>query len=135
LGRSATFCGECGASFADREPGIEIVRFEHTTAYEPGGHSRVINRLLAGRHRGGVDAVSVWHGTLSPDGGSDLHVHEGSVQIYVVVTGVLDVSTGGESVVLQPGDTAIIPAGETHDIRNRSQDEATLLVISAPALR
>jgi quercetin dioxygenase-like cupin family protein len=113
---------------------MELVRFSETAEYEPAGHHGVINRLLAGIERGGVGAVSVWHGRLEPGGGSDLHVHEGSVQIYVGLIGLLEVTNGATAVPLEPGDVVVIPAGERHDIHNQSDDVATVLVVSAPAL-
>ncbi len=114
---------------------MQIVRFNDIDTYEPGGHQGVTNRLLTGKGRGEVEDVSVWHGRLSPGGGSDLHVHEYSVQIYVAVTGTIEVSDGDTPAALGSGDTAIIPAGEIHDVHNRTDEDATLLVISAPALR
>ncbi len=111
------------------------MRFSETAEYEPAGHHGVINRLLAGIGRGGVGAVSVWHGSLEPGGGSDLHVHDGSAQIYVGLTGLLTVTNGVTAVPLEPGDAVIIPAGERHDIHNRSDEKATLLVVSAPSLK
>jgi mannose-6-phosphate isomerase-like protein (cupin superfamily) len=36
---------------------------------------------------------------------------------------------------LEPGDAVIVPVGERHDIHNQSDEEATLLVVSAPSLR
>jgi len=114
---------------------LELVRFSEAAEYEPAGHHGVVNRLLAGIGRGGVRDVSLWHGSLEPGGGSDLHVHEGSAQIYAGLTGLLVVTNGATVVPLGPGDVVIIPAGEPHDIHNESDEEATLLVISAPALR
>ena len=114
---------------------MELVRFSEAAEYEPAGHHGVVNRLLAGIGRGGVGAVSVWHGRLEPGGGSEVHVHEGSAQIYAGLTGLLMVTNGEMAAPLGPGDVVIIPAGETHDIHNESDDVATLLVISAPALR
>lgn len=114
---------------------MQIVRFDEVETYEPGGHHGVVNRLLTGRGRGEVEDVSIWHGLLSPGGGSDLHTHDHSVQIYVAITGTIEVSDGGSPVALGPGDTAIIPAGEVHDVHNRTDEDVTLLVISAPALR
>lgn len=114
---------------------MELVRLSETAEYAPPGHHGVINRLLAGIERGGLGAVSVWHGRLEPGGGSDLHAHEGSAQIYVGLTGVLEVTNGATAVPLEPGDVVVIPAGERHDINNQSDQVATVLVISAPALR
>jgi mannose-6-phosphate isomerase-like protein (cupin superfamily) len=114
---------------------LELVKFSETAEYEPAGHHGVINRLLAGIGRGGIDTVSVWHGSLAPGAGSDLHVHEGSTQIYIGLTGLLVVTNGATAMPLEPGDAVIVPVGERHDIHNQSDEEATLLVVSAPSLR
>jgi quercetin dioxygenase-like cupin family protein len=114
---------------------VELVKFSEVAEYKPAGHHGVVNRLLAGIGCGGVREVSVWHGRLEPGGGSDLHRHSGSAQIYAGLTGLLTVTNGETSAPLGPGDVVIIPAGEAHDIHNQSDDVATLLVISAPALR
>jgi mannose-6-phosphate isomerase-like protein (cupin superfamily) len=96
----------------------------------------VVNRLLTGKAAGGVEAVSIWHGTLQPGGFAEPHVHEGSVQIYVGLTGWLDVETPSGAVVLGSGDAVILEENERHSIRNsHAEREATLLVVSAPALR
>lgn len=113
---------------------MKLVRFEESPGYEPSGHHGVVNRLLAGLALG-TPAISVWHGEIEPGGGSDLHAHANSVQIYAGLTGELTVSNSSEEIVIGPGDVAILPAGEQHDIHNRSSTSATLLVISSPALR
>lgn len=114
---------------------MELVTFSEAAEYEPVGHHGVVNHLLAGIGQGGVTNVSVWHGRFQPGGQSDLHVHQGSVQIYAGLTGLFVVTNGESATLLRPGDVVIIPAGETHDIRNESDAAATLLVISAPALK
>jgi len=71
-----------------------MTHFEDAEPYVPAGHRGVVNRLLVGRAKGDVAQVSVWHGRLEPGGGAEPHVHEGSLQIYVGVTGQATVSTG-----------------------------------------
>lgn len=102
--------------------------------YEPAGHEGVVNRLLAGRELG-TDEVSIWHGALEPGGGSDTHVHARSAQIYVGLTGVCRVVVEDQDHALRPLTAVTIPAGRPHRITNDSEEEATLLVVSAPALR
>jgi quercetin dioxygenase-like cupin family protein len=100
----------------------------------PGGHKGVVNRLLAGSELGN-DEVSVWHGALAPGGHSEVHVHDGSVQIYVGLTGACAVTVEDRHFALTPLTAVTIAAGRPHGIRNDGPDEATLLVVSAPALR
>lgn len=113
-----------------------IVRdFSQVEAYEPTGHHNVVNRLLAGLSWGDGDALSVWHGRLNPGGSSELHLHESSLQIYVVISGQLTVGDGRDEWLMGPLGTAVIEPGSSHFIENRSPDEAEVLVISTPALR
>jgi quercetin dioxygenase-like cupin family protein len=113
-----------------------IVRdFAELEEYLPPGHHGVLNRLLAGRSLGDTDQVSVWHGRLEPGGGSERHVHEASVQIYIGITGVMTLGVGESEAVLRPLGAAVIPAGEPHFIENRSTGLAEMLVVSVPALR
>lgn len=114
---------------------MDVIRFERCEQYEPAGHAGVVNRLLVGSESGGIEDVSVWHGTIETGGFAEPHVHEGALQVYVVMTGTITVA--GESMTsdLQPGDAAVFSPGERHEVKNRSAKEATLLVISTPALR
>lgn len=111
-----------------------FVRLEDRPDYQPPGHDHVLNRLLVGRELG-TDALSVWHGRFEPDGASDVHVHETSIQVYVGLAGDFAVSVGEEQHVLVPMAVVTIPAGVPHDIRNSGSGEAEVLVISTPALR
>ncbi len=115
---------------------MHVVEFAATQTYEPAGHHGVVNRMLAGRSEGGIERVSVWHGRLDPGGGAETHVHETSDQIYVCISGTVEVKVPSGTAVLRYGDTAILAAGEHHSVENRNATEsAELLVISAPALR
>jgi quercetin dioxygenase-like cupin family protein len=114
---------------------MRVVDFDATEPYEPSGHTGVVNRLLTGIETSGLREVSVWHGTIEPGGGSDQHVHERSVQIYVGLSGTLAIIVPTGTAVIRPYDAAIIEPGESHAVTNATDAAATLLVISAPALR
>jgi quercetin dioxygenase-like cupin family protein len=114
---------------------MRVVDFDSTESYEPAGHTGVVNRLLAGIKTADLREVSVWHGTIGPGGGSDEHVHEGSVQIYVGLSGTLTITAPTGAALVRSYDAAIIEPGEPHAVTNAADAAATLLVISAPALR
>ena len=115
---------------------MHVVRWKTAEPYVPAGHEGVVNRLLAGKAEGGVEAVSIWHGTLEPGGFAESHVHERSIQIYVGLSGRMDVETLTGAVSIDRGDAVILDENESHSIRNSDPDEtATLLVVSVPALR
>lgn len=115
---------------------MHVVRFSDAPSFEPAGHAGVINKLLAGASLKDGPEVSVWHGTFEPGGAAEPHVHDSSVQIYVALEGSFVVGGGGVAdVMVERNDAVVIPAGEVHTIKNRSDRTATVLVISAPALR
>jgi quercetin dioxygenase-like cupin family protein len=108
--------------------------FEDLEEYLPPGHQGVANRLLVGRSRDDGDQLSVWHGRFGPGGSSGRHVHEESLQIYVVLSGELTVGDGDDEAVLGPLGTSVIQAGSPHFIENRTTEDAEVLVVSLPAL-
>ena len=114
--------------------GGTAIPYRITAVYEPAGHEGVLNRLLAGRELG-TEQVSVWHGTLEPGGGSDTHVHADAAQVYIGLSGPCTVTVGAATHDLGPLTAVTIAPGQPHRIHNHGGEEATLLVVSAPALR
>ena len=114
---------------------MDVIRFEQCSPYQPEGHQGVVNRLLLGRGAGEIEQVSVWHGMIEPGGHAEPHVHPGALQVYVALSGIVAVSGETENADLRPGDAAVFSPGERHEVVNRAAEEATLLVISTPALR
>lgn len=113
---------------------MTLTRLHEQPPYEPPGHDGVVNRLLAGAELG-TSEVSIWHGRFEPGGESDEHVHAHSAQVYIGLTGRFVVTVGGDTYELAPMWAVTIPAGVPHDVRNATDGEAMLLVVSAPALR
>lgn len=78
-----------------------------------------------------TDSLSV--GTYSiPAGGVDDQMPHREDEIYVVTTGRARLVTDSGTVDVGPGDTVFVPAGETHNFTEVSEDLA-LLVFFAPA--
>src|SRR5919108_3741078 len=57
---------------------------------------------------------------------ADWHVHEASDELFLVLSGVVDLDTGHDTHTLAPGDLFVVPAGVRH--RARVAGRATLLV-------
>ena len=114
---------------------MKYASFDELPEYEPTGHDGVINRLLVGAANWGVDVASIWHGNLAPGGHADLHIHPGSIQVYVGMSGTMIVGDGRREETLERLGTVMFDAGETHFIANRSDRDAEVLVVSVPGLR
>lgn len=114
---------------------MKLVRLVDQEPYVPAGHDGTINRLLIGRALQGDPKFSIWHGRLSPGGGAHPHNHAGADQAYVGLSGRLEVRIGDEVAELTPMTAIWVPADTVHEVWNRSDADAELLVISSPALR
>jgi mannose-6-phosphate isomerase-like protein (cupin superfamily) len=72
---------------------------------------------------------------LAPDfAGPPLHIHPTAEESYAVVSGALDVCVGGRWRSLGAGESATVPAGTPHTLRNESGAEVRLVNVHRPAL-
>ncbi len=69
---------------------------------------------------------------LLPGQTQKIHAHEGSDKVYYVVRGTGRFTVGDEEQDLGEGHAVIARAGETHGVRNETQDDLVLLVTMAP---
>jgi len=66
--------------------------------------------------------------------GPPLHIHPHAEESYHVLEGTLDVCVGGEWRQLGPGDSATVPAGIAHTLKNPRPVEVRLRNVHKPAL-
>jgi mannose-6-phosphate isomerase-like protein (cupin superfamily) len=67
--------------------------------------------------------------------GPPMHVHPNSEESFEVLEGSLDVCKDGGWSTLGPGETATVPAGVPHTLRNGSQEPAQTITRIRPAGR
>ncbi|MEJ2724246.1 MAG: cupin domain-containing protein [Deltaproteobacteria bacterium] len=53
-------------------------------------------------------------------------------EIYFILSGQGDMSVGGESSPVQPGDAIWVPAGSAHSLTNSGQEDCMVLVVASP---
>jgi mannose-6-phosphate isomerase-like protein (cupin superfamily) len=61
------------------------------------------------------------------------HVHPTAEESYQIVEGTLEVRIGGEWKTVRAGETATVPAGVPHTLRNASAEPVQLVNIHRPA--
>lgn len=69
---------------------------------------------------------------LKPGQAQKPHAHEHNDKIYSALSGTCHIQIGERIEPLPPGHVAIAPAGVVHGLENRSDTNATLLVVMAP---
>jgi mannose-6-phosphate isomerase-like protein (cupin superfamily) len=68
-------------------------------------------------------------------GGPPVHVHPSAEESYEVIEGALDVFVDGKWSTLRVGETATVPAGVPHTLRNASAEPVRLDNIHRPAMQ
>ncbi|MEX2623983.1 MAG: cupin domain-containing protein [Acidimicrobiia bacterium] len=111
---------------------MKLHEFDTLAEYQPKGHEGFASRRLASRAMGADGSVRVSHATVQPGGHSDIHRHETSIQIYIGLSGTLIAGNGVGEYPLAPLSAAIFEKGTDHFVENRSDEVATVLVITAP---
>ena len=69
---------------------------------------------------------------LLPGQAQKVHAHEGSDKVYYVLRGTGRFTVGEEEQDLGEGQAVIARAGDTHGVRNDTQEDLVLLVTMAP---
>jgi quercetin dioxygenase-like cupin family protein len=97
----------------------------------PGGASVVI-RESAGETGGERVELEI---TLPPGApGPPPHFHPRQEEQWHVLAGTLEVQVDGDWRTLHEGDSASIPAGHVHTLRNRTNEDVRVLDVHIPAL-
>jgi quercetin dioxygenase-like cupin family protein len=106
---------------------------ERELDFRPGMNMRwEITRTTADTNGASFEATN-WVGPLM--GGPPLHVHPTAEESYEVIEGTLEVCVDGAWRILQAGESANVPAGVPHTLRNTSTEPVLVVNIHAPAMR
>ncbi|MFI5255076.1 MAG: cupin domain-containing protein [Candidatus Limnocylindrales bacterium] len=95
-------------------------------------NERGVNHLIVDASEGlGLISVQVQEFNVGAAFGT-YHYHEGSDNIYVVLSGTINSFVDGESHLLSAGDVIFIPAGAAHRTTNGGDTVARALEIYVP---
>ena len=61
------------------------------------------------------------------------HTHTREDEVYIVLAGELEATVGGETFVLQSGDTLLAPRGTPHELRNSGSTPNHYLLVFSPS--
>ena len=89
-------------------------------------------RLVAGP--GGLPANNfvVGHSTQFPGGGIPRHAHVNE-EVYVVLSGLVEMTVGDDTQVMEPLTAAYIRSNVPHALRNIADGESVIMFIYSPA--
>jgi quercetin dioxygenase-like cupin family protein len=86
---------------------------------------------LSGPDTGG--AYCLLEVSLAPGMAVPRHTHTREDEVYFVLAGELEVSVGGRTFVLRPGDTLLAPRDIPHELRNSGDATNHYLLVFSPS--
>lgn len=89
-------------------------------------------RLLAGPDSLPAENFVVGHSTQFPGGGIPRHAHHNE-ELYVCLSGKVEMTVGEETTVLEPVSAVYIPSNVPHALKNVAEGESVILFIYSPA--
>lgn len=107
---------------------MKVTRFEDAKPYVAPNHFEMRSLRLQGFEAGGPETFWTGLSHFLPGGGAgpDASPLE---KVYVVLAGELTVRAGDEEVVLRVMDSCCIPGHQPREIRNNSNNVASMLVV------
>jgi mannose-6-phosphate isomerase-like protein (cupin superfamily) len=115
------------------EPGATAAGGDRRLDFHPGMDMRWEITRSAADTAGELFEATNW---LGPGmAGPPVHVHPTAEESYEVTEGALDILVDGKWRTLQPGESASVPAGIPHTLRNATTEPVRLLNIHRPALQ
>jgi quercetin dioxygenase-like cupin family protein len=115
------------------EPAGAPVGAERQLDFHPGMEMRwEITRTTADT-AGELFEATNWIGPEMP--GPPLHVHPAAEESYQVIEGSLDICVDGEWRTLRAGESASVPAGVPHTLRNATAEPVRIVNVHRPALQ
>jgi len=102
-----------------------FVPASHEDPRRPG----VLKRVIATRDDLQFGQVQMVNWARLPRGSSfQLHYHEDMQEVFVLLSGEVEMRCGGQTVEMKSGDTVIVEAREPHQMINRGESDAEYLV-------
>ena len=89
-------------------------------------------RLLVGPGSLAARNFVVGHSTQSPGGGIPEHSHQNE-EVYICLSGRVQVTVGSETAFLEPITAVYIPPNIPHSLRNVAEGESVILFVYSPA--
>jgi len=92
--------------------------------------------LLVDEEHGGAGNVDIHVNHLEPESGAGpRHYHRHAENVYIMLSGAIDVEIEGEVTTLEKHDVLFIPPRVVHATSNPGPEPATFIEVYAPAGR
>jgi len=95
------------------------------------GPGSLMTFIMTGKDTGGAFFLAEM--SILPGGGPPPHIHHREDESFHVLEGKLTVRVGADTITASPGDSAFLPRGIAHSVKNTGDVTAKALVLVTPA--
>jgi len=67
--------------------------------------------------------------TMAPGASIGPHVHEGEMESFFIISGEAEVTDGGETITLHPGDLSLTQSGEGHTLKSTGDTPLEVIAV------
>jgi mannose-6-phosphate isomerase-like protein (cupin superfamily) len=113
---------------------MKIIRSDHLkfipASHEDKLHPGVLKKVLFKKGELIAGNIQMINWARLPQGKIfNAHYHQDMEEIFIIITGAVEISIENEFDQLNPGDAVAIPIGSVHTMRNISKSDVTYIVI------
>jgi mannose-6-phosphate isomerase-like protein (cupin superfamily) len=113
----------------EKEEFMKVMKVKEIPGIVPPAHYDLIShRILNASDKIG-NIVVAWV-CMETSGKTDLHSHENTEHLFIVMKGELGVKTNNGDVCVRPGEAVLISSGELHGNFNASKGETEYIVVN-----
>ena len=110
---------------------VKVKKVESLEYKELPLHWDMVSREVWGPNTGS-DKIIVMYNTQYARGGAEMHVHEKTEHIFIVLKGNMNVKTDKDEDQFGPGDAFVILPGEPHAVTSVGDSDCIWLCITTP---
>ena len=110
------------------------VKIDTLPARELPLHHKVFAREIWGPSTGATKCT-VLHNMIQADGAAEMHVHEESEHIFIIIKGELRCKTDTENNVYGAGESFVVLPGVPHEVSSTGKEDGEYYVISTPQIK
>lgn len=96
-------------------------------------HGEIIYELIGRAGGETTERHSIAHVVIPPGKSSRVHFHPEAEESYYMISGQARFVLDGESTIIGPGHTVLIPPNKSHQIINIGSEDLEFLAICVPA--
>ncbi len=108
---------------------MKVIKVEGIPGIVPPAHYDLVSHRILNTSGNIKNIVVAWV-CMELTGGTDLHTHENTEHLFIVIKGELGIKMSQGEVCVKPGEAVLIPPGEPHGNFNASKEKTEYIFVN-----